>query len=160
MTKAELWWNGPSWLSDPSQWPADIVTKGTDDSNAEKKVQRELFVLSVEANNDFDIILKKFGLRKAMSICTWISRFIRSSSYLSASIVRAVKLRAGRRFMERPIQHLDPLELSCHRNLATRKDPPLNPTAVEFRPARPRRDTSRDFKQITTATATKNVEKQ
>ena len=54
MNEAELLWNGPPWLSDPSQWPADIVTKATDDSNAEKKVQRELFALSVEANDDFD----------------------------------------------------------------------------------------------------------
>ena len=44
MNEAEQWWNGPPWLFDPSLWPANIVTKATDNSNAEK-VQRELFAL-------------------------------------------------------------------------------------------------------------------
>ena len=74
MNEAEQWWNGPPWLFDPSLWPADIVTKATDNSNAEK-VQRELFVLDFEASDDFDTLLEKLGLRKAMGICTWISRF-------------------------------------------------------------------------------------
>ena len=42
-----------------------------DDSNAEKKVQQELFVLVVDANNDFDTVLKKFSLCKAIRICAW-----------------------------------------------------------------------------------------
>ena len=53
VNEAEQWWNGPLWLFDPSLWPADIVTKATDNSNAEK-VQRELFALDFEANDDFD----------------------------------------------------------------------------------------------------------
>ena len=48
-------------MSDPSQWLADIVTKATDDTNAEMKVQRELYALGVEANDDFDTVLEKFG---------------------------------------------------------------------------------------------------
>ena len=36
MNEAEQWWNGPPWLFDPSLWPADIVTRATDNSNAEK----------------------------------------------------------------------------------------------------------------------------
>ena len=39
-------------------------------------------------------------------------------------------------FMERPIQHLYPLELSCDRNPTPYNDTPLNPTVVEFRPRR------------------------
>ena len=50
--------------------------------------------------------------------------------------LRAAKVRAGRGFMERPIQHLYPLELSCDRNLTLCNDTPLNPTAMEFRPRR------------------------
>ena len=81
-------WSLPSsWLSDPSQWPADILTKATDDSNAEKKVQRELFALGVEANDDFDTVLEKFGLRKAMRICAWISRFSHNSRHPSQKII-------------------------------------------------------------------------
>ena len=69
VNEAELWWNGPPWLFDPSQWLANIVTMATDDSDAGRKVQRELFALGVETNHDFDTVLKKFGLRKAMRIC-------------------------------------------------------------------------------------------
>ena len=63
------------------------MTKATDDSNAEKKVQRELFALGVEANNDFDTVLEKFGLRKAMRICAWISRFNYNSCHPSEKII-------------------------------------------------------------------------
>ena len=51
-------------------------------------------------------------------------------------VVRAAKLRAGRGFMERPIQHLYPLELSCDRNPTPCNDTPLNRTAVKFRSRR------------------------
>ena len=63
------------------------MTKATDDSNAEKKVQRELFALGVEANNDFDTVLEKFGLRKAMRICAWISRFNHNACHPSEKII-------------------------------------------------------------------------
>ena len=53
-----------------------------------------------------------------------------------AAKLRAAKVRAGRGFMERPIQHLYSLELSCDRNLTLYNDTPLNPTAMEFRPRR------------------------
>ena len=86
MNEAEQWWNGPPWLFDPSLWPADIVTKATDNSNAEK-VQRELFALDFEANDDFDTLLEKLGLRKAMGICTWISQFNHISRHPSEKII-------------------------------------------------------------------------
>ena len=54
-------------------------------------------------------------------------------------VVRAVKLRAGKSFMERPVQHLYPLELSCDKQ-ANQKTTELNVEATEFRP---RRDASR-----------------
>lgn len=47
--------------------------------------------------------------------------------------VRAVKLRAGKTFLERPIQHLYPLELSCDN---ARRALPLNAEAPAFRPRR------------------------
>ena len=55
VTKAELWWRGPAWLADPKNWPTDIVTHATQESQAERKVQRELFAGTVEVNHDFDL---------------------------------------------------------------------------------------------------------
>ena len=48
-------------------------------------------------------------------------------------IVRSVKLRAGKTFLKRAVQHLYPLELSCDR---TCKEAPMNADAMEFRPKR------------------------
>ena len=52
-------------------------------------------------------------------------------------IVRGVKLRAGKTFLERPIQHLYPMELACDRAPERAKVPtPLNAKAPAFRPRR------------------------
>ena len=51
------------------------------------------------------------------------------------NIVRAVRLRAGKSFMERPIQFLYPLELHCSRSKEMQNQK-LNAEAQEFRPKR------------------------
>ena len=50
-------------------------------------------------------------------------------------LVRAVKLRAGKSHLERPIQHLYPLELSCDHTVP-KPLPCLNAKASEFRSKR------------------------
>ena len=52
-------------------------------------------------------------------------------------VVRAAKLRAGKSFLERPVQHLFPLELACDNPERIRNTIDPNP---EPRPSRPRRD--------------------
>ena len=79
VTAVELWWNGPTWLEDSSKWPPQIVTKASEVSDGERKVQRELSVVLVEVSNYLDTILGKFGLRKAMRFFGWVSRFIHHS---------------------------------------------------------------------------------
>ena len=52
-------------------------------------------------------------------------------------IIRAAKLRAGKSYLERAVNHLYPLELSCDTSqtyIPERKQ--LNPVAPEFRPVR------------------------
>ena len=49
-------------------------------------------------------------------------------------IVRAVKLRAGKTYLERPMNHLYPLELSCDRTAPIQVS--LDPDAPSFRPRR------------------------
>ena len=53
----------------------------------------------------------------------------------SDGVIRAVKLRAGKSFLERPMQHLYPLELSCDRTTDKPKAP-LNAEAPTFRSTR------------------------
>ena len=86
VTEAELWWNGPTWLADPSKWPPQIVTKASEMSDGERKVQRELSVVGGEVNNYFDTILSKFGLLEAMRIFGWVSQFIHNSQNPSKKI--------------------------------------------------------------------------
>ena len=50
-------------------------------------------------------------------------------------VVRAVKLRAGKSYLERAVQQLYPLELSCDKSTEA-ENPPLNPEAPAFRPRR------------------------
>ena len=50
-------------------------------------------------------------------------------------VVRAVKLRAGKSYLERAVQQLYPLELSCDKSTEAQKAP-LNPEALAFRPRR------------------------
>lgn len=53
------------------------------------------------------------------------------------NVVRAVKLRAGKTHLERPIQYLYPLELTCDHQMQTSKSPTqLRPEASVFRPRR------------------------
>ena len=50
-------------------------------------------------------------------------------------MVRAVKLRAGKSFIDRPVQFLYPLELKCNKPV-TPQSTDLNAKAQEFRPKR------------------------
>ena len=50
-------------------------------------------------------------------------------------VVRAVKLRAGKSYLERAVQQLYPLEPSCDKPREVRK-PPLSPEARAFRQKR------------------------
>jgi len=50
-------------------------------------------------------------------------------------IIRAAKLRAGKSFLERAINHLYPVELSCDTSHVPKRKQ-LNPVAPEFCPVR------------------------
>ena len=86
ITTAELWWNGPPWLADPSKWLPQIMTKASEMSDTERKVQRELSVVGVKNRNDLDTMLGKFTLHKALRIFGWVSWFIHNSRNPSKKI--------------------------------------------------------------------------
>ncbi|KAK3727323.1 hypothetical protein QZH41_006278 [Actinostola sp. cb2023] len=77
--KAELWWRGPEWLKDRNDWPNDIMTNTSPESQAEAKVTREVFGLAHDETDEFNVLLNKFTLWKTLRICAWISRFISNS---------------------------------------------------------------------------------
>ena len=52
-------------------------------------------------------------------------------------VVRAAKLRAGKSFLERPVQHLFPLDIACDNPVQMQNTPDPNPKS---RSSRSRRD--------------------
>ena len=74
--KNQLWLEGPVWLKNKNEWPEDLVTHATRESEAEAKLIRTVLSLAQENMDCFVPILEKFALRKAMRVCAWITRFI------------------------------------------------------------------------------------
>ena len=68
------WWNGPSWLSNSDEWPKDICTEPTKETEDESKKIKDILAVSVE--NKQDTILEKYSLWKALRVKAWIARFI------------------------------------------------------------------------------------
>ena len=67
-------------------------------------------------------------------------------------VVRGAKLRAGKSYLERAIQHLYPLELTCDRQTEGPGNE-LNPDAAEFAPQRETRRAARDARERLAAIA-------
>ena len=73
-SKRELWVNGPKWLQDPDTWSSSIVAQPSIESRAETKPAKELVNVAVVQRNERDEVLVKFGLQKAVQVCSWIYR--------------------------------------------------------------------------------------
>ena len=72
----ETWSKGPSWLSIPTNWPQDILTQASADTEAEAKLTKEVLGVAVEYEDELLGILEKHSYWKSMRITTWIARFI------------------------------------------------------------------------------------
>ena len=86
VTDVQLWWRGPERLADLTSWPEDIVTQASQQSDAERKVQREIFAAAMKISDVLDRVLEKFDLHKALRVCAWVSRFIRNCQHPSEKI--------------------------------------------------------------------------
>ena len=77
----EIWWKGPSWLQVKENWLRQPDMKPSVESEKEVKISKEyksITITTVEIHYDFDLILDKFYLYKALRISAWILRFISS----------------------------------------------------------------------------------
>ena len=72
----QLWWDGPSWLSNQERWPEDITSVPTKESNAEAKIIKRVLTVSMENTGEMDQILHKHDLWKTLRISAWIWRFL------------------------------------------------------------------------------------
>ena len=81
VTDVQLWWRGPERFADLTSWPEDIVTQASQQSDAERKVQREIFAAAIKISDDLDRVLEKFDLHKDLRVCKWASRFIHNCQH-------------------------------------------------------------------------------
>ena len=73
---SELWLKGPPWLTNENDWPADIVTGPSVESQAEAKVIKEILATAVQPEqDDLDNLMEKWDLWKTVRITAWIARF-------------------------------------------------------------------------------------
>ena len=72
----QLWWNGPNWLSNPEEWPPDLKTAASAESNEEFKLTKQVFALATEEDNDFVKLLSKFAYWKTLRVIAWLLRFV------------------------------------------------------------------------------------
>ena len=71
-----LWREGSTWLSNRSEWPADVALEATAETRAETKVKREILAVTSVERDEFDQLLDRYDLFKVLRIVAWIQRFI------------------------------------------------------------------------------------
>ncbi len=79
ITGNKLWEKGPSWLSDPAEWPVQQVLRPTSESQSEAKVVKEIFKAAIIKEDILDQLLNKYPLPKVLRIGAWVRRFIVNS---------------------------------------------------------------------------------
>ena len=75
----EDWWEGPKWLRDEGEWPVDIQTTATTDTEAEAKLIKEVLSVTVsEPEEAWCELVNKFQFKKVIRITAWMKRFTRN----------------------------------------------------------------------------------
>lgn len=70
-----VWLPGPEWLSNPEEWPRDIVTEPNRKREADVKCTKEVFAVAVEMRDDFDEVLEKHIFWRVVRASAWVMRF-------------------------------------------------------------------------------------
>ena len=73
---ADLWWQGPEWLTKPDCWLPDIVTRPTLETRIEAKAIKEVLAVTVAKEDILNGILEKHEFWKAIRIISWIGQFL------------------------------------------------------------------------------------
>ena len=73
------WYKGPSWIQKHEEWPAELFTGPTVESEAEAMPVKTILGIAVETKDELDGILQKHHFYKAMKITAWIRRFLHNS---------------------------------------------------------------------------------
>ena len=75
---ARLWWEGPTWLTEPENWPQDIITSATSETEAEAKVVKDVLMVSKTEKDVLNETLEKHSYWETIRIVAWVERFLRN----------------------------------------------------------------------------------
>jgi len=74
----DLWFKGPEWLKNPSEWPENIVLKPSKESREEAKLIKEVLMKTMEKPKEDALwtLMEKFSYWKAIRVTAWANRFL------------------------------------------------------------------------------------
>ena len=78
LQESQLWWKGPYWLLNKEQWPEDIDTAATVESEEEAKKIKKILATTVSEPDSLNELMHRFSYKKAIRITGWILRFRRN----------------------------------------------------------------------------------
>ena len=74
----DLWFKGPEWLKNPSEWPENIVLKPSKESSNEAKLIKEVMMKTIEKPEEDALwtLMEKYSYWKAIRVMAWVNRFL------------------------------------------------------------------------------------
>ena len=81
LKETDQWWDGPSLLANPQNWPPDFLHKPSEESQSEAKLIRKVLTVAVDDENEVESVLRKLQLQKAVRVCVcvWMRGFTHSA---------------------------------------------------------------------------------
>ena len=78
----ELWSKGPAQLTDSDNWPSNIMTKATAETEKEATVIKDMITSTTIKSDVMDEILQRYSYQKFWRISPWIQRFLHNCKRL------------------------------------------------------------------------------
>ena len=79
LQQQEIWWKGPSWLLHEDQWPEDITTVPSVESETEARKVKEVLASAINMEPGIEDLIHRFSYKRAIRITAWIIRFAEHS---------------------------------------------------------------------------------
>ena len=72
-----LWYEGPDWLSEPNDWPEDIVVSSSTETEVERKLVKEIHLTATEDQNFHTELLERYSkMTRLLRVTAWMKRFV------------------------------------------------------------------------------------
>ena len=75
LQQQEIWWKGPLWLIHKDQWPEDVTTVPSVESETEARKVKEVLATTISMESGFEDLIQRFSYKKVIRITAWIIRF-------------------------------------------------------------------------------------